>query len=257
MLDQSAMKAPHPQALPPFPQLERRAPFPSGEASLRHFLRSTHEKGTLCECDLCKVLGQLFKFKEYGSGERAEVEEFIKKCFADAYGAALCTFMPRLFRLTTRRGEVVAAFGSRSAQSGPLFLETYLDEPVEQAIECKTGSRPQRGSIVEVGNLAAIYPGAVRWMIVALTVKLYEENYEWVAFTGTAALRNAFYKLGLRPVVIGEAAPERLDAGERARWGSYYGTRPLVMAGNIRHGLHAMSASAGLLRSAAEAWPGS
>ena len=156
--------------------------------------------------------------------------------------------MPRLFKLTTRRGELVAAFGARSTQAGQLFLETYLDDSIERVIADKTGVKPQRKHVVEVGNLAAIHPGAVRWMIIALTARLYEESYEWVVFTGTAALRNAFHKLGLRPVVIGPAKPERLDADERARWGTYYDTQPMVMAGNIRYGLYAMSNNSSLLR---------
>lgn len=248
------MKTTPSQPFPDFPSFDRRAPFSSDEERLRHFLLLTHKSDTVCDCDLCKTLNRFFNLKECTGDERRDVEAFIRKCFSDAYSANITHFMPRLFRLSTRRGERVAAFGIRPAREGRLFLETYLDEPVEQAIENKVGVPLQREQIVEVGNLAAIYPGAVRWMIVALTVKLYEENYEWVVFTGTAALRNAFYKLGLRPVVIGPAKPERLDAGERARWGSYYDTRPMVMAGNVRYGLVAMSESADLLRSAEAGW---
>jgi len=217
----------------------------------------THKKGALCDCDLCGVLDRLFVLKESAAEERGEVEEFIMECFASAYGARLNSFMPRLFRLATRRSEVVAAFGIRSAREGKLFLETYLDAPIERAIEDKTGIKLQRENVVEVGNLAAIYPGAVRWMIVALTVKLYEEGFEWVVFTGTVALRNAFDKLGLLPVVIGPAKPERLDAGESSRWGAYYDTRPMVMAGNIRYGLNAMSGNADLLLAAEASWASS
>lgn len=240
------------QALPAPPGMDRRASFPTDEERLKQFLLSTHGKGGVCDCDLCRALGRLFKLEECAGGGRGAVEVFIKDCFSSAYGAALCSLMPHLFSLTTRRGEMVAAFGVRSALKDKLFLETYLDDAIERAIEGKAGAKPQRERIVEVGNLAAIYPGAVRWMIVALTARLYGENYEWVVFTGTAALRNSFHKLGLRPVVIGPARPERLDAGERARWGSYYDTRPMVMAGNIRYGLSAMSANTDLLRAAEE-----
>ncbi len=237
---------------PVFPHFERRAPFSSDEESLRHFLLLTHKKEVMCDCDLCKTLNRLFRLKEYEGGERAEVEDFIKKCFADAYSASVSSFMPRLFRLTTRREEVVAAFGIRSAQGEALFLETYLDAPIEQLIENKAGVRLQRERVVEVGNLAAIYPGAVRWLFVALTVKLYDEGYEWVVFTGTPALCNVLKKLELHAIEIGPAKPERLTPEDRAHWGSYYDTQPMVMAGNIRDALHVMSSNAGLLLSTAK-----
>jgi len=207
----------------------------------------THKSDTVCDCDLCKTLNRFFSLKEYVSGERDEVEAFIRKCFADAYSASITSFMPRLFRLTTRRGEVVAAFGIRPAREGKLFLETYLDEPIERAIESKAGVALQREQIVEVGNLAAIYPGAVRWLFVALTVKLFDEGYEWVVFTGTPALRNVLHKLELDAVEIGPARPDRLTAEDRTRWGVYYDTQPMVMAGSVRDALQVISNNASLL----------
>lgn len=234
------------------PQLDRRTPVQNEEARLKQFLLSTHKDELMCDCDLCNALDRLFTLKERKANERGRIENFIRECFALAYEARVYSFMPRLFELTTRRGELVAAFGARPAHAGQLFLEAYLDAAIEQEIESSTGEKPQREHIVEVGNLAAIYPGAVRWMIIALTVRLYEEGYEWVVFTGTTALRNAFHKLGLRPVVIGPAKPERLSVDDRIQWGTYYDNRPMVMAGNIRYGLNAMKNDLELIRVAEE-----
>lgn len=185
-------------------------------------------------------LAELFKLGECSQQNRAEVEAFIRSTFASAYGADVQSFMPRLLAIRSRQDELLAAFGVRSAEKGKLFLENYLDQPIEQVIADKSGSLPQRNRIAEIGNLAAIYPGAVRWMIVALTVMLYEEGYEWVVFTGTAALRNGFNNLGLHPVEICPAQVERLAPEERARWGTYYDNKPIVMIGNIREGFRAM-----------------
>jgi Thermostable hemolysin len=176
-----------------------------------------------------------------------EVERFIRQTFAAAYGADVRGFMPRLLAIRSKQNEVLAAFGVRSAEKGKLFLENYLDQPVEQVIAEKSGALPQRNRIAEIGNLAAIYPGAVRWMIVALTVMLYEEGYDWVAFTGTAALRNGFNNLGLHPAEIRPACVERLAPDERARWGTYYDNKPIVMIGNIREGFRAMRSNEQLI----------
>lgn len=185
-------------------------------------------------------LAELFKFGESTQANRAEVEDFIRNTFAAAYGAEVSGFMPRLLTIRSKQDELLAAFGVRSAEKGKLFLENYLDQPIEQVIAAQSGSLPQRNRIAEIGNLAAIYPGAVRWMIVALTVMLYEEGYDWVVFTGTAALRNGFYNLGLHPVEICPARLERLASEEQGRWGSYYDNKPVVMIGNIREGFRAM-----------------
>ena len=195
----------------------------------------------------CTKLSRLFDLTECQAHDRAEVEAFISETFALTYQAQVRKFMPRLLGICTKEGGLLAAFGVRSAAHEKLFLETYLDAPIEQLIEARIGVRPERKKIVEIGNLAAIYPGAVRWMIVALTVMLYEEGYEWVVFTGTAALRNGFNKLGLHPIEICPAHIERLDAEERARWGSYYDNQPMVMFGSVRTGFQAMRANENLL----------
>jgi hypothetical protein len=199
------------------------------------------------DTSFCEGLARLFDLTECRDGDRAEVESFIRETFALAYGASVRSFMPRLLAVCLKNGDLMAAFGVRSAKDEKLFLEGYLDQPIEQVVEAKTGVKLERGKIVEIGNLAAIYPGGVRWMIVALTVMLYEEGYEWVVFTGTSALRNGFNKLGLRPIEICPARIERLDAEERACWGTYYDNKPTVMLGNIRQGFQAMRANRQLL----------
>ena len=192
-------------------------------------------------------LAGLFNLNECQEASCIEVEHFIRETFAAAYGAEVRSFMPRLLAIRSKENELLAAFGVRSAEKGRLFLENYLDRPIEQVIAEKSGALPQRTRIAEIGNLAAIYPGAVRWMIVALTVMLYEEGYDWVVFTGTTALRNGFNNLGLHPVEICPARIERLAPEERERWGTYYDNKPLVMIGNIREGFRAMRANPHLL----------
>ncbi|MDX8399966.1 MAG: thermostable hemolysin [Gallionellaceae bacterium] len=200
------------------------------------------------DTSFCEGLTRLFDLAECIGSDRVEVEAFIRETFALAYGANVTSFMPRLLAVCRKDGDLLAAFGVRSAKNDKLFLENYIDHPIEQVIEEKTGVKLERGKIVEIGNLAAIYPGGVRWMIVALTVMLYEEGYEWVVFTGTSTLRNGFNKLGLYPIDICPARVDLLDAEEQARWGTYYDNKPTVMFGNIRQGFQAMSANPKLLK---------
>ena len=220
----------------PLPSRERRTPAASEQERFERFLQTAGLGKDFEDCTLCMSMSQLFVLQECAAEERPQAEAFIRDCFRAAYGANVTQFMPRLFELKTRRGELVAAFGVRCAGHSRLFLECYLDHPVEQALAQQTGSLLQRDKIVEVGNLAAIYPGAARWLIAALTIKLYQCGFEWVVFTGTRQLRNGFQKLGLHPIMLGPADIERLPEAERAQWGSYYQTKPTVMAGNIAYG---------------------
>ncbi len=178
---------------------------------------------------------------EHPPQDRGQVERYIKIAFQRAYGAKLTRLMPRLFTLQAPDRRVVAGFGLREAAAGPLYLETYLDRPVEEVIGREANRSVARSSIVEVGNLAAT-PGGARAMIVALTNHLHQAGFEWVTFTGVAALRAAFFNLGLCPFVIAAADPDRLPPGDLALWGDYFVARPMVMGGHVPSGQRSLVA---------------
>ncbi len=184
-----------------------------------------------------------FRLTEHVGSERAAVESFISRCFAESFGSRIDAFMPRLFSVRDHTGKICGAFGLRSG-TRKLFLEQYLDEPIEQAVAAFAGSKPERRTIVEVGHFCGSFPGAVRAMISLLTGHLHHEGFEWVAFTGTTGLRNAFCRLGLSPFDIQAASASRLPPESRAAWGSYYDHGPRVLIGNILEGYRAMRAAA-------------
>lgn len=124
----------------------------------------------------------------------------------------------------------------RIADSGALFLEQYLQQPIERVVSRLAGAPVERRQIVEVGNLAARSGGSARLIIVVMTWLLARRNLDWVVFTGAASLINSFQRLGLNPLLLGDADPQRLGS-EQHSWGSYYAGRPQVFAGSIRAGL--------------------
>ena len=185
---------------------------------------------------------------EHVGADRVIAERFISKRFAENFGSRVEVFMPRLFSLRNRDGDLCGAFGLRSANR-KLFLEQYLDTPIDKAITARSGSTVERRAIVEVGHFSGAFPGAVRAMIGLLTERLHREGFEWVVFTGTAALRNAFSRLGLAPIDIQAATADRLPVEERAAWGNYYEHAPRVLVGNIQEGyraIHLRAVSGGL-----------
>lgn len=163
---------------------------------------------------------------------RVEAEDFIRNVFAEHYGARVSTFAPHLM-LLERQGKPSAAAGWRSAAGEHLFLEHYLDQPAETLIARLAGRLVPRERVVEVGHLAALRPGDGVRMILTLARHLDRLGFEWVMFTATSELIGIFRKLGLSPLALAPADPDRLGtaAGD---WGCYYDTRPIVVAGPIR-----------------------
>jgi hypothetical protein len=172
-----------------------------------------------------------------GDQDRAALEAFIRAVFARVYGARVSQFMPRLIGLRGAKGRLVAALGMRTGASGPLFLEQYLEGPVERLLEAQAGSAVTRAGIIELGNLAAEHPGSARGLIMNLALCLHQAGFAWVVFTITPSLVNSFRRLGLELICLGPARPDRLAPEAQAEWGSYYTTGPMVYAAHIPGGL--------------------
>jgi hypothetical protein len=170
-----------------------------------------------------------------GSPRRSEAESFVRGIFARHYGARVASFAPNLM-LLERHGEVIAATGWRPADGEQLFLERYLDLPIEQAMAHLASQNVRRDRIVEVGNLAAEKPGSSIHVVLELARHLDRLGYEWVVFTATSELIGIFARLGLPLLALAPADPERLGS-EATAWGSYYDTGPIGVAGRIRAAL--------------------
>jgi hypothetical protein len=170
-----------------------------------------------------------------GDADRPALEAFIAAEFRRVHGASVQHFCQVLAGCRDAQGRWIAALGYTPARDGALFLEQYLDEPVEAAIGARIGHAVARPDVVEVGNLAGTDVGAARALIVAMTRHLHALGLVWVAFTATRALLNSFARLRLVPTVLADADPARLGAAGRD-WGSYYASRPQVMFGNIGFG---------------------
>lgn len=167
-----------------------------------------------------------------GSPRRGETEAFIRDVFARHYNADVPSFAPNLM-LMEDAGRIVAATGWRCAGNEPLYLENYLDTPIEVAMARLAGQPVRREQIVEVGNLATARPGASLDVILTLARHLDQLGYKWVVFTATSTLVGIFSRLRLPLLALAHANPARLG-GEAAAWGSYYETNPIVVAGKIR-----------------------
>lgn len=166
------------------------------------------------------------------SPRREATESLIRTIFLRRYAADIKVFAPQLV-LFEHHDSVIAAAGWRGAEAGSLFLERYLDTPIEALIERTCGQQVAREQICEVGNLAAEKPGSSPHVILHLTAYLEQKGYTWVVFTATQELIRIFTRLGIPLLALAQADPLRLG-DSLSDWGSYYETRPVIVAGRAR-----------------------
>ncbi|HAL21817.1 MAG TPA: thermostable hemolysin [Stenotrophomonas sp.] len=167
---------------------------------------------------------------------REQVQSFIAETYRQRFSAEIRYFMPQLLAYRDTQGTLVAAVGLRHADSGPLFVEHYLDEPVQDVLAQHLSSTPRRAQIAEVGHFAASTAGIARELIVQLAWVLSAAEVDWVMFVATQQLRNAFVRLHLAPIELVPARAERMGDSAGA-WGRYYESQPRVMCGDIREGI--------------------
>jgi hypothetical protein len=166
------------------------------------------------------------------SPERRRVERFLEREFRRAYNASIGEHYPILMSVQDDDGNILGALGFRDAGDEPLFLEQYLDEPIEVAITQAHDTVSSRREIVEVGNLASQATGASIFLFTALTAYLAQQGKKYITVTATDFLHRYFTRLGIDPAILGHADQSRLpDNG--SSWGSYYETRPRILAGSI------------------------
>lgn len=175
-----------------------------------------------------------------GHPRRSAVEDFIRRVYARRYSATVTHFAPVLVALCDPDGTIVAAAGYRSGAGGPLFLEHYLDAPVQDALATHASRAPARREVVEIGHLAADRAGAGRRLMFLLGPHLAQQRFRWVVCTLTRELRQMMVRLGITPLALGPADPARLG-GDAAQWGSYYQHEPVVLAGELQPALRRLA----------------
>jgi hypothetical protein len=180
-----------------------------------------------------------------GDPDRAELEHYVHARFASKHGAQVRTFMPTLVAFRNRHGELSGVTGIRGAHESPLYLEHYLDQPIEARLLAAVRAQSpewsvdrggiraiRRDEIVEVGNLAGASCRAAVRMVAQLPLFLMQRRYAWIVFTATSAVRQILQGFGAPLIELGRADPASV-AGAGDAWGRYYETDPRVFAGYL------------------------
>jgi hypothetical protein len=169
-----------------------------------------------------------------GHPQRAAIERFVADVYRARFGARVRGWTPTLVALRLD-GRLVAAAGYRRARE-PLYLERYLDGPVEAAIRARTGAHVERDEVAEVGHFAATRHGEGRRLMSLLASHLHGIGVRWAATTATRELRLLYTRLGLRAWWLADASREAVGPAA-LDWGAYYDHAPAVVAGPIARNL--------------------
>lgn len=172
--------------------------------------------------------------------DRLRVEAFLEASYAKAFGGHIARHYPTLMSIQDDQGTIHAAVGFRIAAGTPLFLEQYLDQPIETALGTSIGKPVARAAIAEIGNLASASPGASLFLFLALANHLHRQGCTHAAATATRGLRRSFARVGFQTERLAPAQASRLADGG-VEWGSYYTQAPEVLAGSIAPALPALA----------------
>jgi hypothetical protein len=181
-------------------------------------------------------LGHELSLYQTDDPQREHLERFVRDVFAARHGARVCSFMPTLLAMRNHVGSVCSVAGFRCAAGQELFLERYLDEPIERAIASIVAQQVCRAQIVEVGNLAGANCRSAMRLVLELPRILLDRGHRWIVFTATDTVRQllASYHAPLLDLAPASAARAQSTGDE---WGHYYESRPRVMAGYLPDGL--------------------
>jgi len=177
-----------------------------------------------------QVPGGHFSVESRESALRQELETAIRQGFDTHFGACIEGFMPALasFELQGKK----AIIGYRPANAEPLYLESYLDEPIDILLANITNEPVSRSDIVEVGQLVVEDRRIVEPLFRALVPFLLGQGYQWICFTGTHKIRRLLAHTGFAGLAVAYAA-ESAVSGSGDRWGSYYSNDPQVIVGKL------------------------
>jgi hypothetical protein len=170
------------------------------------------------------------RFSKYDSADRNEIERFIIDTLHHTYGADIKRFKPYLMSLRDQDNKLIAVCGLHSAATERLFLESFLDKPIEALLSEHTGTPVKRGDIVEIDNFSVEELGMTRHLVTAINDQLYFTAKQWAVLTATPALRDVFIELGIHPEILADTDINLLSSEDRIAWGNYFEQKPLIMA---------------------------
>jgi hypothetical protein len=160
----------------------------------------------------------------------AAIRSLIQDRYAAAHGAYPTADYPTYLTIGALEAPE-AVLGFRPAGEASLFLERYLDRPIEMVLGERFGRPVPRQRIAELGDHASHRPAATitLWREAAAAL---EGRADIAVAVLTRSMRAMFDRLELALHIL---APARIEAlgDAAATWGRYYDSDPMLCAGEI------------------------
>ncbi len=129
-------------------------------------------------------------------------------------------------------GVITAVAGIRAASASTLFLEQYLDAPVERVVSLVRGKTIARSQIVELGSFTALDRARALALMNELPALLADRQFTYLVCTANRSIRLCLRIQGIHARVIASASEDLLMKQDE-NWGKYYQHDPLVLMGSI------------------------
>lgn len=185
--------------------------------------------------------GEQIQVRLWGPGApgRQLIEDFIALAYEQEFGASIEVNYPILIGLCDRAGRIRAGVGMRMASREKLFLEQYLDLPVEITLEQNLSHQVERNVIVELGGFASTGMNMSLYLLGAAAAYLATRGNEFGLVTATDKMNRLFKMFHFHTQVICRAQKHALR-DQAMNWGTYYSHNPKVIVGSIQQCLAAM-----------------
>jgi hypothetical protein len=167
------------------------------------------------------------------STSHAAAIDMIRTQYQQHFSCQLQHSLPySLSQLDHEQHQILACTGYQPASEGALFLEQYLDEPVDDCLQRRTNEYVSREQIVEIGGFAVGHQRHALPFMLLLAPRLAELGFKTVVCTVTRPMQRCLRTLGIVSTLVADADPARVDTRNNA-WGTYYDFKPVVLAGDI------------------------
>lgn len=174
-----------------------------------------------------------------GAPGRQLIEDFIALAYEHEFDASIKVNYPILIGLCDKAGRIRAGVGMRMASCENLFLEQYLDLPVEITLGQNLPRQVERDAIVELGSFASTGLNMSLYLLAAAAAYLATRGYEFGLVTATDKMNRLFKIFDFHTQVICRAQKHDL-VDQAMNWGTYYSQNPRVIAGSIQQCLAAV-----------------